>query len=61
MNDKTIKLMSNIITLSNKIEVLERDVNQSIERLKANEQDLADASTKLSEGIKELTMNLNSI
>lgn len=61
MNDKTIKLMSNIITLSNKIEVLERDVNQSIERLKANEQDLADASMKLSEGIKELTMNLNSI
>lgn len=61
MNDKTIKLMSNIITLSNKIEVLERDVNQSIERLKAHEQDLADASMKLSEGIKELTMNLNSI
>lgn len=61
MNEKTIKLMSNIITLSNKIEVLERDVNQSIERLKAHEQYLADASIQLNEGIKELTMNLNSI
>ena len=45
----------------NIIEVLERDVNQSIEKLKAHEQDLADASIKLKEGIKELTINLNGM
>jgi outer membrane murein-binding lipoprotein Lpp len=61
MKDTTIKLMNNIILLNNRIEVLERDVNQSIEKLKANEQDLADASIKLKESIKELTMNLNGM
>jgi hypothetical protein len=61
MKDTTIKLMNNIILLNNRIEVLERDVNQSIEKLKANEQDLADASIKLKESIKELTINLNGM
>jgi prefoldin subunit 5 len=61
MKDTTIKLMNNIILLNNRIEVLERDVNQSIEKLKANEQDLADASIKLNESIKELTNNLNEM
>jgi outer membrane murein-binding lipoprotein Lpp len=61
MKDTTIKLMNNIILLNNRIEVLERDVNQSIEKLKANEQDLADASIKLKESIKELTINLNEM
>lgn len=61
MNDKTIKLMSNIITLSNQITNMERDLNQTIEKLKSLEQDISDTTIKINEGVKELSMNLNSI
>lgn len=61
MNDKTIKLMSNIITLSNQITNMDRDLNQTIEKLKSLEQDISDTTIKINEGIKELIMNLNSI
>ena len=61
MNDKTIKLMSNIITLSNQITNMERDLNQTIEKLKSLEQDISDTTMKVNEGIKELSMNLNLI
>ena len=61
MNDKTIKLMSNIITLSNQITNMERDLSQTIEKLKSLEQDISDITIRMNEGIEELTMNLNSI
>ena len=61
MNDKTIKLMSNIITLSNQITNMERDLNQTIEKLKSLEQDISDTTMKVNEGVKELSMNLNLI